>query len=109
MPESDYYPFDLVETDVIGRTVVELCGSGRFVTGDVHGLFQCSTIIEICCDSCSSKGVTTNVIWQPNLCRSFLNHPEGICSMHPVRRELGISTERSKYGQLALAANPSDL
>ena len=58
---SDSNPFDLIQRDLVTRSVIQLGRSGTLVGCNRLGVFDCATVFKVRSDSCGSKRVATNL------------------------------------------------
>jgi hypothetical protein len=69
---SNQDAFDFIERDFFTRSVIQLCRSWRFVSGDGLGVFNSASIVVVRRDSGGSKPVAAYISREPQYLRSSL-------------------------------------
>src|SRR5215469_639585 len=88
--ESDaleFYAFDFVQRDLILGAIIELGGTGRLMRGDLLGVLQGATILQIRGNSSGAKSMTTSGVGQGGPLGPPLDHVEHVAARHGISGE----------------------
>ena len=87
---------DLVQRDFISRTVVELGGSWRFVTGDGLSILNGATVFQIGRDAGGPEGVATGGGGEIGCPSSAFYHGQHFVAVQRLVCQRTVPVERSK-------------
>ena len=73
---------DLIERQLLVHAVIELRGTGRFVTGDAGGGFQITAVAQVLGDAGPPETVSRDFIGQADVARPPFNHLQRCLARH---------------------------
>src|SRR5215472_4556445 len=83
-----FYSFDFIQRDLILGAIVLLGGTGRLMRGDLLGVLQGATILQIRGNSGRAKSMTAGGVGQCSSLGPPLDHVEHVAARHRIGSQL---------------------